>query len=320
MVFGEIILPPRTDFSGKAERRGVQRASVELALNILATNTEQLRPLDKFRKVRLPPKYQPPLEEVPLWLPLEPYKRPIEMPTYKYTNIMRRYREWKDDDYEEACNQADGECLSALPPQDNFLGPSMLNSDKDLERYFEQQQQRLLALQRSLVAAEKAAPRPFIRRLLIRLNQGLADSAPDDFVDNVPLSEADFAILQDMASDSWYNEVIPHDNQIPGIDTELFHEFERDMERFIVEIPFWTSSVDLDDKFEPHGYNSEEASEIFIRLTRLEGSEVNSGHTDDLLQRINNLRIEKSNGLARPWTMDEAISFLTAMQNSSSIQ
>src|ERR1700710_1891726 len=142
-----------TDFTGKAERRGVQRAAIELALNLLATNQEQHRPHDRFRVVKLPPKYKPPQEEVPLWLPLEPWKRPVELDTFKYTKVMRKYREWKDEDYQLACTRAVNEHLGYLPAPENFAGPYTMGSDKELAEIFKKRQNELVNIQSELFAA-----------------------------------------------------------------------------------------------------------------------------------------------------------------------
>jgi hypothetical protein len=338
MVFGDGLLPiglpmkpvRGTHFCCKAERRGIQRASIELALNLLATNTEQPRPLDKFRMARLPPKCQLPLDETPMWLPLEPHERPVEMNTYKYTNILRRYRQWKVDDYREACGHMGDLWPNELSSHDNHLGPSTLKSSEELESILQDWLYRLLSLQGALIAAEDAAPRPVISRLLLRLNQATANFPLKDRYDTAPLTMGDLNILRDLARPSWYNEVRRYSDPIPDIDNALFGEFECDLDIFIGKIPFWSPGVDndqIDDpddprQFEQPAYDREVAS---IRFTCLfpawhNNDSEDCSNNEGLLQRRNNMRLQESMGRARLWNADEAKSFLEVMQEAHRIQ
>lgn len=306
-----------TDFTGKAERRGVQRAAIELALILLATNSEQLRPHDKFRRVRIPSDPQPFPEEVPLRLPLAPHERPLEMPMYKYTNIMRKYRQRKDHDYQAARKQAIEACPSKIAPQENHLGPSTAKSYELLETELQERRRNLIDLQGDLNEAERLAPRPLIRRLLLRVNQGLQikdTNSRQSLYDDEPLSSSDIAILQNIADPSWYYDVQEYPNSIPGINMEFFLEFSRDIQAVMSDIPFWEPNLvqppapDADEasQFQQHPYNRQEASMNTILLV-------------DLLQRVNKMRLG-IHEFAPPWSIEDAKRYLSIMHNADRIQ
>ncbi|KAA8576100.1 hypothetical protein EYC84_006262 [Monilinia fructicola] len=111
------------NFQSKAERRGIQRAAIEMALNLLASNYEQRRPDDRFRRVVLPSPWQPPPPEVPISMELEPTKRPLELDTTYYTDLIYQYNQWKDDDWYDAREKIVKMFPGQVPPPANYNGP-----------------------------------------------------------------------------------------------------------------------------------------------------------------------------------------------------
>ena len=120
------------EFTGKAERRGVQRAAIEIALNLLATNQEQHRPDDRFRIVEIPPPYQPQQSTTALSLPLEPWNRPIEQDPFKYSRRLTEYRQWKDSDYNLGRSQVINQNPVRLAPPLNYNGPFVAATGDDI--------------------------------------------------------------------------------------------------------------------------------------------------------------------------------------------
>lgn len=335
------------DFTGKAERRGVQRAAVELALNLLATNQEQHRPNDKFRRVRLPPKYKPQSEEVPLWLPLEPWKRPVEIDPTKYTKIMRKYREWKDEDYETARTRTIHEYPAYVPAPENFAGPHTIISDDNVQEIFKQRQIELVDLQSALFEASKNAPRPLLHQLNMLIDESCRSSVATKVYhpvvhDRDTLTEKESAILRELAQPSWYEDIIDYPELIPGIQPldddgkEKLKEFERDLQRIIHEIPIWRKpTVEsphpefLQEKYDPStpsiGPDGEDQGWLLCRDEPTDGParETSDGQPvlDDggLLWSLNKKRLQEAEAARtstesiRLWNIEEARIYLTAM-------
>ncbi|RDL31180.1 uncharacterized protein BP5553_09969 [Venustampulla echinocandica] len=232
------------DFSGKAERRGIQRAAIELALNLVATNQEQHRPEDRFRKLELPSKYKPPPKEVPISLPLEPSKRPVEMDSFKFTKELMEFRHLKDLSYELARTRLIGERPENLHPPANLNGPFTVASTEDKQDIIKERQSRLTDLCSRLVEAEKLAPRALIQRILLRVQQaisrGLNQAHP--LWDKDELITAGIDQLFEIAAPSWDGDRKSYDDLnlalTPQQKAEL-REFEQDVDEIRDILPLW---------------------------------------------------------------------------------
>jgi hypothetical protein len=247
----------RVDFKGKAERRGVQRAAIELALNLLATNQEQHRPMDRFRMVMLPPKYKPPQKEVQLCLPLDPWKRPVEQDPFKITKLLLKYRKWKDYAYSSARSHAIDMLPGHLEPPANYNGPCSLPSEHDLFAAIRKRHDRLVWLQAALINAGKIAPRPLIHRITTLTNEAIClapnETHPfaDEGVEEKPLESKDFQILMSLCQPSWSDERLPYrevddeGNDTTSIRGKL-NEFERDVNILTQYLPFWEPAQSMD--------------------------------------------------------------------------
>lgn len=327
---GAVVEP---DFSGKAERRGARRAAIEMALNLLATNKEQHRPLDKFRKVEMPREYQPPLPEVPMWLPIEPHNRPLEQDPFRITKLMLRYRKWKDDDYQVARTRAIEMMPGRLLPPINHNGPFMFPTEHDLYSVARERQKVLIAIQLSLIQAGKLAPRPLVHRLTTLINEGLVlppnmKSHPLASKDGteMPLERQDLDILRELTAPSWSEEERPYPNPSlffePGTTTQMdmikLAEFERDVNMIIHEMPLWSPETPPSPRS-----NDQNAPEFYMQrpYEASEGS-TNGWDVDTIVEKVNADRTNRSQK-CQPvymWTRVEAIAFLQAMHEGRRVQ
>lgn len=188
------------DFAQKAERRGVTRAAIELAVRLLATNQEQHRTQDRFRIVKLPPAYKPPQREVPLSLPLEPWKRPKERDTFEYCKKVAAFHQAQDLAYQGSRQQMEASRPGELPIPHNRNGPFAAAGGNTVR---EAAMKRFESLQRCfelLEAANTEAPRPLIHRILRHINHGLSTEPADK---PPRLSEADLKLLSEIGDRSW---------------------------------------------------------------------------------------------------------------------
>jgi hypothetical protein len=317
-----------TDFSGKAERRGVQRAAIELALNLLATNQEQHRPLDKFRRVVLPPRYQPPSKEVRLCLDLEPWKRPIEQDPFKLTKMLLKYRKWKDHLYAAARARAIDTRPGHLEPPANYNGPRTLASEDNVWSSVRRRENQLVQTQAAIIQAGKAAPRPLIYRLTTLINEALivppnemSYSLSDE--DQLQLLEAkDLQILSSLCASSWNEEHRPYPELILGNadnDRARLNEFERDVNLFMNELPLW-------EPVDPSPPTSIDPSEPEFYIQTQYDAHVQSKTGWDLNTlvevKINKSRQERAKNLheVHLWSASEASRYLAQMHNAGRIQ
>lgn len=319
-----------TDFSGKAERRGVQRAAIELALNLLATNEEQHRPLDRFRKVILPPSYRPPQKEIRLCSDLEPWKRPVEQDPFKLTKIMLKYRAWKDHLYSAARKRAMDSSPGHLEPPMNYNGPCILSSEQDVWSSIQKRQQQLLRIQAALIHVSTVAPRPLIHRLTTLINNAFIDQLDEDSnklvdLDEIePLDAEDLEILSALCAPSWNEHSMPYPKSVTGLGngTENLRtrldEFDRDVDLFMKELPLWeprnTTPAVSTDPNEP---------DFYIQPTYYSQAESTSGwDLDTLLKFINESRkgrAEDPDGV-HLWSRDDAAFYLSHMHHAGRIQ
>jgi hypothetical protein len=315
-----------TDFIGKAERRGVQRAAVELALNLLATNEEQHRPLDRFRRVELPPRYQPSQKEVLLCLPLEPWKRPVEQEPFEITKLMLRYRKWKDNDYSAARARARDRFPGYLESPANYNGPCALLTQYDLHSRFGKRHKQMVQVQAALIRACKIAPRALIYQLITIVNEALLlplDDPSHPLVDNdwgeTPLERKDIENLLALCAPSWNERKKPYPT--PKALTESVQkeraqlkEFERDVGIFMDELPLWEPWQAL-NQHRPKGYIRDPYDP---QLESAAGWDLKTLVHD----KINANRQERAQNLhpVHMWTNDEAIAHLTTMHNACRVQ
>lgn len=318
-----------TDFSGKAERRGVQRAAIELALNLLATNQEQRRPLDKFRRVLLPLSHRPPPKEVQLCLPLEAWKRPVEQDPFKLTKMLLKYRKWKDHVFSAARTRAIDTVPGKLEPPINYNSPFTLASEHKLWVGVKNRVSQLIQIQATLINTGKNAPRPLIHRLATIINEALVLSSED--VSYVPvdqrgkLERRDLSILCSLCAPSWneewkaYSQVIPTIDNSADYNRKRLSEFERDVNLFLKELPLWQpanasqplSKDPNDPKFYAQApYNAEICSITGWSITTL------------VQNMINKNRQERAKKLHKVhlWTDSEATIYLMAMHDAHRIQ
>lgn len=333
------------DFTGKAERRGVQRAAIELGLNVLTTSQEQHRPHDRFRRIELPQSRFNPKKETPLCLPLEPWKRPIEVDPLKYTKILRKFREWKDWDYEAARNEISRQFPGSIRGPNNFTGPYTVISDVETAHLCTGFQIELLELRRNLIMAERSAPRPLLEKILITIDESCATVrnglglSPESATIGRTLTSKQLEALKELAQQSWPEHVVDYPESIPGIEAnppwsmERLGEFERDLQSVWSEIPFWHPSQKYrgDAKFKQLRYNPHQASIGDDGLPRgwqvvkdiNSTSDIEDPNCVGLLHYINNLlkkrAAERGDWRYVPWDSDEVIEYLTAMKNCNRI-
>ena len=327
------------DFSGKAERRGVQRAAIELALNLLATNQEQHRPHDRFRRVQLPPEYQPLPKEVPLWKPLELWKRPVELDPFHFTKLMLKLREWKDHDYGTARQRVINENPGQLQAPANYNGPHVLATHHELQELARRRHNHLLQIHTRLLQTLETAPRPLLERICMLMGEAIAlpSTSSHQLRDDTLLTMGDLDVLLQLSEPSWNLERKPYDENISGfpshepdlsIEKARLEEFERDVEsstdpedlRSRPLLPFWQPysllrarrAVDPNATglFTQHPYDGGVSSEPGVLLP-------------ELVQTINNDRGHRAQAYGanvHMWSRAEAAKYLEVMHDFGRIQ
>ncbi|CZR56165.1 uncharacterized protein PAC_06053 [Phialocephala subalpina] len=193
------------NFSSKAERRGIKRAAIELALNLLATNQEQHRPLDIYRNLDLPGKYYSIDEGVPLCLPLEPWQRPVELDPFHYTKKLTAFHQLRDSEYSIARTQQGNSHPSELPVPANYMGPIAPADKTDVQEAKRRWLTHLAQVNIRLQHANLDAPRPLLQDLLLCYVGGSNPQRdPNDIRDQaVELTIDDVNLLNELAEPSW---------------------------------------------------------------------------------------------------------------------
>lgn len=327
------------NFSAKAERRGVQRAAVELGLNLLATNQEQHRPHDRFRRLRLPPKYQPHPDEVPLWKPLDQWKRPVELDPYYYTKLMRKFRRWKDDDYAKALNDVTNEQPGQLHPPANYNGPFTPQNSHEIQQTASERQNHLGQIGAQLVRTVGTAPRPLLKRICALMGEAINSSSNEPHLmrDDIPLTMGDLDLLTELCEASWTLNEGPYGEHLAGFsdqDPDLslekagLQEFEKDVMNATIAdhdprplVPFWTppplpasqiAYPDSDASFTQRQYDKSVTSQAGVELRGGGG----------LIQRLNGQRLARAgkNYTPQAWATDHIQRYLQAMHDSGRIQ
>ncbi|KAH7379870.1 hypothetical protein BKA64DRAFT_765442 [Cadophora sp. MPI-SDFR-AT-0126] len=264
------------DFTGKAERRGVQRAAIEIGLNLLASNQEQHRPADRFRVLDQSRAPVPLEKEIPISLPLEPSRRQEERYEFEFTKKMLAYKEWKDFDYEvsrekliqdpslithpedEGLRTSYGEKLYLEDPHDesrswiildppvNYTGPFAIADASDAMEIASRRQAELSRIALQLQNAYIKYPRPLLESLLSHMAQGLKPtrSIRHRLYDDAPLTKGDLDLLKEISGESWDEISRPYPDphllkkDFPGIDLTRMKEFEADLHK-LDGIPLW---------------------------------------------------------------------------------
>ncbi|KAF7958583.1 hypothetical protein EAE96_002123 [Botrytis aclada] len=242
------------NFQSKAERRGIQRAAIEIALNFLASNYEQRRPDDLFRRVVIPPPWQKPLPEVPISMELEPTKRPVELDTKYYTKLMVEYIRWKDDDWYDAREKIIKTTPGYVPPPANFNGPFTIPSMFEYQDAAAKYLGSLTPTWDALLHAVKTYPRPFLTGVVARIDRGVRFEPGKGFdslneVANgmeVKLVPQELGVLRELTEPSWNCHWLPYPpvaDDKEDMPRQILEEFERDIEALPEpeKPPYWVS-------------------------------------------------------------------------------
>jgi hypothetical protein len=310
------------NFTPEAERRGIQRAAIELALNLLATNQEQNRPQDRFRMVDLPRKVPVSRTEVPLCMSLKPEDRPLEQGPLDYTRKMLAFRRWKDYDYDVSRTRSNiSQNVSLLAP-DNFNGPASVATVDDLYNVARKQLNELASVQKGLIDAEKTAPRPLIEYLLLLVDAGLND---DDHIhelyDDEKLTTEGVNLLGEIAGESWDELRDEYGDDIQGVqntinDRARLEEFEQDIAE-LAEIPLWEPGYNPD-------YMDNNSWEQFTQIEHHPAIPSTQGMTGDEVRQItgNRRMANAESGTEAPhlWDLRTVTRYLRAMASVSRIQ
>ena len=235
----------KVDFRCKAERRGIKRAALQLALNAVAKNEEQHRPHELFRALEYPEPPMQPRPEVSLALPLAPSKRPLEHDPLKYTKIMQAYNQRRDEAYSKARKEVIALHPHNVPPPANRNGPFTVPTPemkKDIER---NRLNKLLDLA-SALNSPRLARRPLLKRMTELLREAFHMARPGSkgFEDK-PLSQLELDALKMMTELSW-NDVKQPYPYVPPVGREKLDQmdmklFEEDIEALPEgSIPIWT--------------------------------------------------------------------------------
>ncbi|KAI9650722.1 hypothetical protein NHQ30_000745 [Ciborinia camelliae] len=312
------------NFQSKAERRGIQRAAIEVALNFLASNYEQRRPDDRFRQVVIPSPWKPPPPEVPISLELEPTKRPVELDPKYYTSLMVEYKRWKDDDWYDAREKIVKLFPGQVAPPANYNGPFTIPTMFEYQDVAAKYLGNLTPTWNALLHTANVFPRPFLSAVLTRVQRGVnfePGQADDPLYEEangmeLKLTPQELGVLRELTEPSWnchwlpYPPVIHEHEDMPR---QLLDEFERDIEELPEDSkpPYWTSGrpPSLPRNF-PRDFPE---SQRDLRLT-VEYDPDTLSHTSislrDLLQHINNRRFTQD---LPPWTLVTARDHLSTM-------
>ena len=308
------------NFIGKAQRRGIQRAAIELALNLFARNEEQNRPSDRFRRLELPAKWEPPIKEVPLWRPLESTKRPLEQDPFKYTKIMMDYRFSMQWDYSVglwnimAEHENDAKRAVYAPVPINWNGPYLAPTGRERADCIKRQQNVLTQVFAKLLTAEMESPRPFIQSVIQRIDFALKEKAAPDTRD--PLTREDLQRLSDLGEKSWHKVPRPDKHaslaswgvlkmSAAGVEsTDRMVEFVKHALEFEEEMPFWSGDNTL-EFFWPNGQASPDGMALRDLLKKV---------NDERLRCYNELPQSESGQYSVPMIKEsEADMYLLAM-------
>ena len=312
------------DFTTKAERRGIQRAAIEIALNLLATNQEQHRPDHRFRIVDLPTPYQPPLSEVSLYLPLKPTETPLEQDTFEFTTKMFAYRRGKDVGYDVSRTHRVSQYPGQLQAPLNYKGPFTVSSEAELANLASKWSGRLAQVQAGMVDAVTRAPRPLMQQLVAKVLEGaetsrLGNSKAHALYDDVPFTQEDLDLLLEISGPSWNDEIQPYRDNAGASEKRKLNEFDKDVDEVKQNLPVWTPAPDAssDTNMDP------DAAERFAQiLYEPHVRSQKSISSQKLLQMINDRRVARAGATSTPhlWTESEGYRYLKKMYYTNRIQ
>jgi hypothetical protein len=223
------------------------------------------------------PRGSPTPLEVPLWLPLEPWKRPLEQDTFKFMRNIVLYRQWKDFDYQVARDRSITQRRGKLQAPVNYLGPSTLPTGEDAKAVAERRKAYLAQIFSCLAIAENKAPRPLIEQLLLRIREALAlpEGGRHPLLDEVELTQHHLGILQELSAPSWneiqteYAKLDPQSDQDAQQNRAHLIQFEYELHQILPDrdmsimdnLPWWepaaapASSPNANDIFQQIQYN-----------------------------------------------------------------
>ena len=272
--------------------------------------------------VDLPPKMQQPEKEVSLCLPLKPEDRPLEQDPFEYTRKMLAFRRWKDYDYSISRIRTSVNRNGSLHAPENFKGPASIAKIDDVHAAARTQLAVLASIQKGLIEAEKAAPRPLLEQLLLFVDAGLNhDTRPHELMDDEKLTTDGLDLLEEIAGESWDEERLEDDDDIPWIQNTpdergRLEEFEKDMEE-TTGLPLWEPAPDPDPM-------EEDSFEIFTQIPHDPTIPSTKGMTgDEVRQATGNRRMAKTDGSAGTphlWDLRSVTRYLRAMKSAGRIQ
>jgi hypothetical protein len=316
------------DWRPKAERRGIQRAAIELALNLFCANHEQHRPKDKFRRLELPGPYvSTDFQDISLSIPLEPHKRPVEMDTFEYTKKLAKYHHDVDLAYRVAREKVLKYDAIELSPPVNHRGPFEVGTAETMLELFQKKLTAMYELYEALNETSRRAPRPIIQRMLTCVEEGLhlppgvkhefmimrADENSHE-MEVVDLSKAEIELLEELTSDSWDEVRKPFAlEDLKGWSYTEFEElldFRDAVEALGDEIPVWES-------LKPRRMSKSQV-EQFMQIPHDPEARGKKGLGIPELTQA--LKDAKPYHFEHYWSEDEVIHFLRAMKENDAIQ
>jgi hypothetical protein len=260
-------------------------------------------------------------KQVPLCVPLRPDERPLEQDPLEYMRKMLAFRRWKDYDYGLARLRIDQS--GSLPAPDNFLGPASIATVDDIHAAARTQLKNLALIQKGLIEAVKAAPRPLLEQLLLLVDAALNRLKPGThhLDDEEGLATDGIDLLEEIAGESWDEERLEYGDMIPGIQNTLedrgrLQEFEKDIGE-IAELPLWepSSQSELMD---------EDSFKHFAQVDYDPTLPSTKGMTvDEVRQLTGNRRMTKTDGTAGTphlWDLKTVMRYLKAMESAHRIQ
>lgn len=321
------------NFQSKAERRGIQRAAIEIALNLLASNYEQRRPDDRFRRIVIPSAWQPPPPEVPISMELEPTKRPVELDTTYYTKLMFQYNQWKDDDWYDARAKITSLYPGQVAPPANYNGPFTIPSMFEYQDVAAKYLGNLTPTWNALLHTATEFPRSFLIGVLFRIQRGINFNpdrrARDPLYEEVngielKLLPQELGVLRELTEPSWNCHWLPYPpvaDDREDMPRQILDEFERNIEALpeADKPPYWSSGQEPNIPERLRMGNIPPTQRDLRSITQYDPEirSVNSIPLSELLERINRHRV---NEFLPQWNLATARNHLKIMHQYHHIQ
>jgi hypothetical protein len=271
--------------------------------------------------VQLPPAYQPPPPEVPLYRPLSPDRRPVELDPFHYTKLIQKFRRWKESDYDKARDNVIDRTSGFPEPPLNYNGPFVTPSLKSSQDTARARLHYLADIASKLLGASHDAPRPLLERLFTLISQATANPGDLDrsLVDDVPLTSGDLDLLQELTQTSWNEHIIPFGppgsiRGFPDTDPDYrdevtrLEQFEREVLDAPFDIPYWNP-----------GDTAEQGSNASFTQVEYD-PDVYSSNTLDTSCMQYLLNTEHAKKGVHMWSGAEVENFLRALHNHGRIQ